>query len=122
MDYLISARLIFQDSTSNDASFNLARTIVSPPFDTTYLTGGLAFSLRKTEVNALLLLTDVKSSVQLIAEQGSATKVDRSVSTFSGWGADNSSGKTISAALFDAYSRMVGVLNETDLTKRRIHM
>lgn len=119
MDYLLSARVIFQETLANDTGFNLSRSITRAPADSIGFGAGVSVAVRKTEANVLLLLTDVRSSLQLRAEQGSATKLDTTMSAYSSWGMESSSAKTVSAALFDAYARLVRGLNETDLERRK---
>jgi curli biogenesis system outer membrane secretion channel CsgG len=120
-DYLLTARVIFQEVLSNDISF--AGTASSPSIPGHSAFGGganLALSNRRTEVNVVLFLTDMRTSVQVLTEQGSAAKIDRTTSSFGGFYIDNLNSKTAAAALYDAYARFVMRLNSdlSDVKKK----
>ena len=122
MDYLLTAKVVFQESRSSDGMASAAKNISSPPTDASSFGVNFSVSSRVIEVNAVLLLTDVRSTVQVLSEQGSAAKTDVTFNTFFAIGFETLSSKTTAAALYDAYARMVAQLNESKLgmkTSRR---
>lgn len=119
-DYLLTARVIFQEVMSNDLSLSGSGSMGSVAGHATYSGGtNITVSQRRTEVNVVLFLTDMRSSVQIMTEQGSAAKIDQSTSSFGGFFGDSLNSKTTAAALFDAYARLVRRLHDTPLIKDR---
>jgi len=80
------------------------------------LAGGIAGNLKFREAQTSLLIADVRSGIQVAAEQGVATKTDFGISGWSWGGGDYSrlggytntpEGKMVAASLLDNYNRIV---------------
>jgi hypothetical protein len=89
------------------------------------IAGGLAGNMKFKEAQTSLLIADVRSGIQVAAEEGTATKTDFGISGWSWGGGDYSrlggytntpEGKMIAAGLLDNYNRIVmKIRNEPSL-------
>jgi curli biogenesis system outer membrane secretion channel CsgG len=91
------------------------------------IAGGIAGNLKFKEAQTSLLIADVRSGIQVAAEQGVATKTDFGISGWSWGGGDYSrlggytntpEGKMVAASLLDNYNRIVlKIRNEASLVR-----
>jgi curli biogenesis system outer membrane secretion channel CsgG len=89
--------------------------------------GGLAGNMKFKEAQTSLLIADVRSGIQVAAEEGMATKTDFGISGWSWGGGDYSrmggytntpEGKMVAASLLDNYNRIVQkIRNEPSLVR-----
>jgi opacity protein-like surface antigen len=89
------------------------------------IAGGIAGNMKFKEAQTSLLIADVRSGIQVAAEEGTATKTDFGISGWSWGGSDYSrlggytntpEGKMIAAGLLDNYNRIVvKIRNEPSL-------
>jgi curli biogenesis system outer membrane secretion channel CsgG len=89
------------------------------------IAGGIAGNMKFKEAQTSLLIADVRSGIQVAAEEGTATKTDFGISGWSWGGGDYSrlggytntpEGKMIAAGLLDNYNRIVvKIRNEPSL-------
>lgn len=91
------------------------------------IAGGLAGNMKFKEAQTSLLIADVRSGIQVAAEEGVATKTDFGISGWS-WGSGDYSrlggytntpeGKMVAASLLDNYNRIVvKIRNEPSLVR-----
>jgi len=91
------------------------------------IAGGLAGNMKFKEAQTSLLIADVRSGIQVAAEEGVATKTDFGISGWSWGGGDYSrlggytntpEGKMVAASLLDNYNRIVvRIRNEPSLVR-----
>ncbi|MCS0612441.1 SH3 domain-containing protein [Massilia kyonggiensis] len=91
------------------------------------IAGGIAGNLKFKEAQTSLLIADVRSGIQVAAEEGVATKTDFGISGWSWGGGDYSrlggytntpEGKMVAASLLDNYNRIVArIRNEPSLVR-----
>jgi curli biogenesis system outer membrane secretion channel CsgG len=91
------------------------------------IAGGIAGGMKFKEAQTSLLIADVRSGIQVAAEEGVATKTDFGISGWSWGGGDYSrlggytntpEGKMIAAGLLDNYNRIVvKIRNEPSLVR-----
>lgn len=89
--------------------------------------GGIAGNMKFKEAQTSLLISDVRSGIQVAAEEGVATKTDFGISGWSWGGGDYSrlggytntpEGKMVAASLLDNYNRIVvKIRNEPSLVR-----
>jgi curli biogenesis system outer membrane secretion channel CsgG len=89
--------------------------------------GGIAGNMKFKEAQTSLLIADVRSGIQVAAEEGVATKTDFGISGWSWGGGDYSrlggytntpEGKMVAASLLDNYNRIVQrIRNEPSLVR-----
>jgi len=89
--------------------------------------GGLAGNLKFKEAQTSLLIADVRSGIQVAAEEGVATKTDFGISGWNSGGGDYTrlggytntpEGKMVAASLLDNYNRIVQkIRNEPSLVR-----
>ena len=108
-DYGLSPEVIFNNNDAGGLRGGVGGGILGAVM-------GIAATMKKKEASVMLTLVDNRSSVQISASEGSASKVDFGVfgGLFGGAGggglggySNTAEGKVISAAFMDAYNQMV---------------